>query len=44
MFTLSLYPDNGIGDICEGDQDDDGVLDEDDVCPNNKEIYRTDFR
>ena len=31
------------GDICMDDYDGDGVSDEEDICPENKYISRTDF-
>lgn len=34
----------GVGDACKGDFDGDGVGDDDDVCPDNRRIYATDFR
>ena len=38
------FPDNGRGDACEEDHDGDGAPDVEDVCPDNGNIYRTDFR
>ncbi|KAI8522060.1 hypothetical protein Bbelb_018140 [Branchiostoma belcheri] len=35
---------NGIGDVCSLDFDQDGVLDTDDVCPENNMVSSTDFR
>lgn len=35
---------DGVGDACDGDTDGDGTPDDVDVCPENGEIYRTDFR
>ncbi|XP_077966960.1 cartilage oligomeric matrix protein-like isoform X2 [Styela clava] len=35
---------NGVGDVCEGDFDYDKIPDRIDVCPENAEIQRTDFR
>lgn len=35
---------NGIGDACENDYDADKIIDYSDVCPENNEIYATDFR
>ena len=35
---------NGVGDDCEDDCDGDGINDQDDVCPCNKDIDMTDFR
>lgn len=40
----SLSLDNGKGDICEYDEDEDGTPNFSDNCPNNSMIYRTDFR
>ena len=40
IFTI----DDGKGDACDDDWDGDGVLDRFDVCPDNKKIYKTDFR
>lgn len=41
-----LFPhsDDGAGDICEADFDQDQVIDRIDVCPENAEITLTDFR
>lgn len=36
--------DDGVGDICEADFDQDKVIDRIDVCPENAEITLTDFR
>lgn len=36
--------DDGVGDICEADFDQDQVIDRIDVCPENAEITLTDFR
>lgn len=38
------YPDDGVGDICESDFDQDKVIDRIDNCPENAEITLTDFR
>lgn len=35
---------DGFGDVCEEDRDNDGVLDYLDNCPNNSKIFSTDFR
>lgn len=35
---------NGVGDLCEGDSDGDGVPNHIDVCPHHKDIHKTDFR
>ncbi|KFW89592.1 Thrombospondin-4, partial [Phalacrocorax carbo] len=35
---------DGVGDICESDFDQDTVIDQIDVCPENAEITLTDFR
>lgn len=35
---------NGVGDVCENDKDGDGVIDIEDVCPENALISSTDFR
>lgn len=40
----SLYPGNGIGDVCEDDFDNDTVDDPLDVCPESAEVTLTDFR
>lgn len=51
--TITLYvyslrhdavPGNGRGDACEHDLDGDGVDDPIDVCPENNEVFMTDFR
>jgi syndecan 4 len=34
---------NGIGDACQDDHDGDGELDSNDNCPNNSNIWKTDF-
>lgn len=48
IFTLLPPPftvlDDGVGDICEADFDQDQVIDRIDVCPENAEITLTDFR
>lgn len=46
---LSLTPvccpsDDGVGDICESDFDQDKVIDRIDNCPENAEVTLTDFR
>lgn len=45
-FPLPLPPrsDDGIGDLCETDFDQDKVIDRIDVCPENAEVTLTDFR
>ena len=45
-ITAPLFPhsDDGVGDICEADFDQDQVIDRIDVCPENAEITLTDFR
>ncbi|GCB85588.1 hypothetical protein scyTo_0026279, partial [Scyliorhinus torazame] len=35
---------DGMGDACEGDFDDDKIIDVIDVCPENAQIALTDFR
>lgn len=35
---------NGEGDICQDDTDVDGIPNYLDICPNNSQIYKTDFR
>jgi len=35
---------NGLGDACENDWDGDGILNDEDACPFNNNIARTDFR
>lgn len=43
-FRSSLVlADNGKGDACEPDGDGDGIRDDLDNCPNNTQIYKTDF-
>ena len=37
-------PGDGRGDVCEDDYDGDGYDDVYDVCPDNGEIFATDFR
>ncbi|GIZ05168.1 cartilage oligomeric matrix protein [Caerostris extrusa] len=34
----------GVGDACKKDFDGDGTIDEEDVCPDNRMVYATDFR
>lgn len=36
--------DNGIGDICENNTDGDKLPNDQDPCPENNQIYSTDFR
>lgn len=43
-FFNYLLIDDGIGDICEGDADGDGYPDDFDVCPDNGDLFATDFR
>lgn len=40
----SCPSDDGIGDICESDFDQDKVIDRIDSCPENAEVTLTDFR
>lgn len=40
----SLLPDDGVGDVCESDFDQDKVIDRIDNCPENAEVTLTDFR
>jgi len=35
---------DGVGDVCEEDFDDDNVPNYLDNCPNNSKIFSTDFR
>lgn len=39
-----ILTDNGVGDACDGDYDDDKIIDYSDVCPENNQIHSTDFR
>lgn len=39
-----MFVENGIGDKCEFDFDQDSVPDNLDICPENVFIYQTDFR
>lgn len=41
VFCLS---DDGVGDVCESDFDQDKVIDRIDNCPENAEVTLTDFR
>lgn len=41
---VHFYTDDGVGDICESDFDQDKVIDRIDNCPENAEITLTDFR
>ena len=46
-LTESFLPcdsDDGVGDICESDFDQDKVIDRIDNCPENAEVTLTDFR
>src|SRR5690349_21431195 len=43
-YYSTLFAEDGKGDLCDEDWDGDGVLDRFDVCPDNKKIYKTDFR
>lgn len=43
-FVSLIHPADGVGDICESDFDQDTVIDQIDVCPENAEITLTDFR
>lgn len=43
-IQLHLLSDDGIGDICESDFDQDKVIDRIDNCPENAEVTLTDFR
>lgn len=43
-MQLHLLSDDGIGDICESDFDQDKVIDRIDICPENAEVTLTDFR
>ena len=46
MYAISFNPltGNGRGDACDHDNDGDGYPDVEDVCPDNSQIFRTDFR
>lgn len=46
IFTNSLlhFIDDGIGDACWNDNDNDTVINTKDNCPNNSLIWATDFR
>ena len=39
-----MFTDDGWGDACEGDNDGDGYPDNFDVCPDNGDLFATDFR
>lgn len=41
---LNIFIGNGIGDICQDDNDYDKVPNHLDNCPNNSKIFTTDFR
>lgn len=41
---VSCPSDDGVGDICESDFDQDKVIDRIDSCPENAEVTLTDFR
>lgn len=41
---LCCSSDDGVGDVCESDFDQDEVIDRIDNCPENAEITLTDFR
>lgn len=42
--SVSAPTDDGVGDVCESDFDQDTVIDRIDNCPENAEITLTDFR
>lgn len=44
LHLLSCPSDDGVGDICESDFDQDKVIDRIDSCPENAEVTLTDFR
>lgn len=44
LNTEFWFAGDGIGDICESDYDQDTVIDQIDVCPENAEVTLTDFR
>merc|ERR1719154_1019897 len=44
MRMRALANNNGVGDVCENDCDGDSVMDDEDACPCNNDIVRTDFR
>ena len=43
-MSLFCALDDGVGDICENDFDQDKVIDRIDNCPENAEVTLTDFR
>lgn len=43
-LTFHFPSDDGVGDICESDFDQDKVIDRIDSCPENAEVTLTDFR
>lgn len=44
LHLVSCPSDDGVGDICESDFDQDKVIDRIDSCPENAEVTLTDFR
>lgn len=41
--AIRVFADNGVGDICQDDNDYDKVPNHLDNCPNNSKIFTTDF-
>lgn len=44
LYRKARLAEDGVGDACEGDADGDGFPDDFDVCPDNGDLYATDFR
>jgi syndecan 4 len=42
--SFCIYIDDGIGDACWNDNDNDTIINKYDNCPNNSLIWSTDFR
>lgn len=42
--TINFLVDDGIGDVCQHDWDNDTVGNLVDICPNNSRVWATDFR
>lgn len=44
QYLIIMLVDDGKGDVCDKDTDGDGTEDALDVCPDNNEVFLTDFR
>ena len=43
VIVIISFLGDGRGDACEGDWDNDGVPDANDICPSNNDISKADF-